>query len=194
MATREDIGKLISIIAAATPSFKLGRGVEAKTRLTEMIHAYHLLLGDLDADRLTEAAMHVISQGTFFPSAGELRRAYFNLEERAAGVPTADEAWAEVKSLFHRGYSRYRPPTSETFSHPRVEKALQGIGGWRALCQSENDAADRARFIQAYETHTRRDQELSHMLPGVRQVIEELAGRYRHALASGGDVRNAKEA
>ena len=100
MASRTEIAKLISIIAAATPSFKLGRGVEAKTRLTEMIHAYHLLLGDLDADRLTEAAMHVISQGTFFPSAGELRRAYFNLEERASGVPTADEAWAEVKSLF----------------------------------------------------------------------------------------------
>jgi len=194
MASRTDIAKLISVIAAAIPSFKLGRGIEAKTRLTEMVQAYHLLLGDLDADRLTEAAMHVISQGTFFPSAGELRRAYFNLEERASGVPTADEAWAEVKSLFHRGYSHYRPPTPETVSHPRVWKALQGIGGWRALCQSENDAADRARFIQAYETHTRRDQELSHMLPGVRQVIEELAGRYRHALASGGDVRNAKEA
>jgi len=190
MASRTDIAKMISVIAAATPSFKLGRGVEAKTRLKEMIHAYHLLLGDLDTGRLTDAAMHVISQGVFFPSAGELRQAYFNLEERASGIPTADEAWAEVKSLFHRGYSRYRPPTHETFSHPRVEKALQGIGGWRVLCSSDNDAADRARFLQAYEVHTKRDRELSRMLPGVRQVMEELAGRYRQALGSGDVVQH----
>jgi len=195
MATRDDIGKLIMVLAASFPNFKPGYSAqERKARLGEMVQAYTAILGDLDADRLAQAAYHLASTNTWFPTASELRKAYFSLGERASGVPTADEAWAEVKSLFHRGYSHYRPPTPETVSHPRVWKALQGIGGWRALCQSENDAADRARFIQAYETHTRRDQELSHMLPGVRQAIEELAGRYRHALASGGDVRNAKEA
>ena len=185
MASAKEIAKLISIIAAATPSFRPGRGAEGQARIREMVQAYHMILGDLDMDRLTGAATHVMAQGTFFPSAGELRQAYFNLEERAAGVPTADEAWAEVKRLFHRGYSRYRPPTSETVSHPRVWKALEGIGGWRTFCNSDNDAADRARFLQAYETHTNRDRELSRMLPGVRQVIEELAGRYRQALGSG---------
>ena len=186
MATRDDISKLIMVLAASFPNFKPGySAAERKARLSEMVQAYTAILGDLDADRLMQAAYHLASTNTWFPTASELRQAYFSLDERAAGVPTGDEAWAEVKGLFHRGYSGYRPPTSETFSHPRVEKALQGIGGWRMLCQSENDAADRARFLQAYETHTQRDRELSRMLPGVRQVIEELADRHRRALASG---------
>jgi len=186
IATRDDIAKLIMALASAFPNFKPGYSAgERKTRLSEMGQAYTAILGDLDADRLAQAAYHLASTNTGFPTASELRRAYFNLEERAAGVPTADEAWAEVRGLFRRGYSQYRAPTSETFSHPRVEKALRGIGGWRMLCSSENDAADRARFVQAYETHTKRDQEMSRMLPTVRQAVEQLAGRHRRALMDG---------
>lgn len=186
MATRAEIGKIIMVLSAAFPSFKPGyTAQERKARIGEMIQAYTAILGDLDADRLAQVAYHLASINTFFPSAAELRAAYFNMEERAAGVPTADEAWNEIKRLFRRGYSRYRAPPPEAFSHPLVQKALEGIGGWLALCNSENDAADRARFLQAYEIHMRRNRELSRMLPEVREVIEQLADRHRHALMDG---------
>ena len=186
MATRDDVSKVIMVLAASFPNFKAGRTAsERKARLSEMIGAYTAILGDLDADRLARAAYHLASMNTFFPSAAELRAAYFSMEERATGVPSADEAWGEVKRLFHRGYSRYRAPPPDAFSHPLVQKALEGIGGWLALCDSENDAADRARFLQAYEIHVRRDRELSRMLPAVRETIEQLAGHYRRALADG---------
>jgi hypothetical protein len=184
MATQAEIGKIIMILAAAYPNFKAGRtAAERKARLSEMIGAYTAILNDLDADRLAQTAYHLASTNTFFPSAAELRAAYYNLEERAAGVPTADEAWNEVKRLFRRGYSRYRAPPEEAFSHPLIRKALAGIGGWLALCNSENDAADRARFLQAYEIHMRRNREISRMLPAVREVIDQLADRHRHAHA-----------
>jgi len=174
MASAEQIAKLLSIMAAALPSFRLPSGPEGDARLAEMIHAYHMLLGDLDTDLLTKAALHVVSAQTFFPSAGELRRAYFSLAEQAEGVPMAPEAWGEVKRLFRRGFSRYRVPTVEDVSHPRIYQALQAIGGWRMLCESDNDAADRARFIQAYETYTERERETVRMLPQVRETAREL--------------------
>lgn len=184
MATRSEISKVIMVLAASFPNFKPGyTPQERKVRLAEMVQAYTAILGDLDADRLAQTAYHLASINTFFPSAAELRAAYFSMEERATGVPTADEAWNEVKRLFHRGYSRYRAPPSEVFSHPLVQKAMEGIGGWLALCNSENDAADRARFLQAYDIHMRREREMSRMLPAVRETIEQLAGHYRRALA-----------
>lgn len=174
MASRTQIGKLISVMAAALPSFKLGSGPEGDARLAEMIRAYHMLLGDLDADLLTKAALHVISTATFFPSAGELRQAYFALSEQAAGIPSAPEAWSEVMQLFRRGFSRYNAPTPADVSHPRIFKALEGIGGWRVLCNSDNAAADRARYLQAYETYTGRERETARMLPEVRAAVRQV--------------------
>jgi len=174
MASKAQIGKLISIMAAALPSFKLGSGPEGDTRLAEMIRAYHMLLGDLEVDLLTKAALHVISKGTFFPSAGELRQAYFALAEQADGIPSAPEAWGEVMRLFRRGFSRYNAPSVDDVSHPRVYRAMEAIGGWRTLCNSDNAAADRARFIQAYETYTGRDRETVRMLPEVRQAVQRV--------------------
>jgi len=184
MASAKQIGKLISVMAAALPSFRLPSGPEGDARLAEMIRAYHMLLGDLDADLLTKAALHVVSTQTFFPSAGELRGAYFSLAEQAIGVPTAPEAWGELKRLFRRGFSRYRVPTLEDVSHPRIYESLQAIGGWRMLCESDNDAADRARFVQAYETYTEREREVGRMLPEVRAAVKEIgSGGFKHISA-----------
>ena len=185
MASKAEIVKVLMVLASAFPNFKPGRTeAERKTRLAEMATAYHLILGDLDATALMRVAVHLGSTQTFFPAAGEIRRAYFNLQEIAQGIPSADEAWSEVKGLFAQGFSRYNPPRPDDLSHPRIYKALEGIGGWLAFCNSSNDAADRARFIQAYETHTKREREEVRMLPQVRELVAQmtLEGPHRPAL------------
>ena len=177
-----DLGKLLGTLLEEFPAFKRKMSEDDRVK---MFRAYHLILGDLDADTLLKAALGVVGTATFYPSSGELRRAYFDLTDSAQGIPDAYQAWAEVKALFRRGYSMRRPPTDASVSHPRVLAALEGIGGWRYLCGSVNDMADRARYVEAYKTYTKRDQYKERMLPGTMEVARRLVARERKALTGG---------
>lgn len=166
MATKQDVFKTLTFLAALYPRFKL---------TPETGNSYAVILADIPADRLQQAAVHLGSTNTFFPSAAELRHAVFDLTELAHGVPTAGQAWAETCEMFSKGFSRYRPPADDDWSNPLVKDALRAIGGWRYLCESENLTADRARFIQAYQALVKRAQTETRMLPDVRESVERLA-------------------
>lgn len=165
MPTRNETAKILGWLAALFPHFKL-------TEYT--IEAYHTILEDVPVDLLMAAARHLGSQNTkWFPAAGQLRTAAFDLIDHTAGVPSAYDAWAEVTQAFGT-HGRDRQPK---WSHELIGMAVKAIGGWRMLCDSpiEMVAADRARFVQAYQTFLSRAQTETRMLPGVRRVIEGLA-------------------
>ena len=178
-----DLGKLLGSLLEEFPAFKNKLSEDDRVK---MFKAYHLILGDLDAEMLLKAALGVVGKATFYPSAGELRRAYFDLADAAANIPDAYQAWAEVKALFRRGYSMRYPPRADSVTHPRVLAALEGIGGWRYLCGSVNDMADRSQYVRAYQTYTERDQYRERMLPGTMEVARRLVARQRKALTEGG--------
>ena len=183
-STIVELAKILGTVLENFPAMQRQMDTEARLK---MFRAYHLILGDLDANLLLKAALGLVGTATFYPSAGELRRAYFDLLDMANNIPDAYQAWAEVKALFRRGYSRMRPPTAESVTHSRVLAALEGIGGWLALCSSENDVADRARYIQAYETYTKREQYTERMLPGVMETAKRLVATQHRALTEGGE-------
>ena len=166
MANLREVTDILLFLAALYPRYEL----PAST-----IRAYATIFEDIPTDLLRQAAIHVGSRNTFFPSAAELRAAVFELSEKAHGLPAAGEAWAEVCRQFSLGFSRYKPPTDDDWSHPLVKSALDAIGGWRYLCDSENFAADRARFLQIYDTLVHRAQDDTRMLPQVRATVEQLA-------------------
>jgi hypothetical protein len=193
MATKEEITKILMTLLASFPAF------QPKVRAEEMRDAYHAILGDLEAERLMKAAVHLCSTQRFFPAAAELRAAYFELAERASDVPSAQDAWAEVcyrlrvkfRYVEGRGIQVSRlmrehawggsfevgAPTAESWSNPLIQKAIDAIGGWVMLCHSENEVADRARFLEAYNVYLARERETVRMLPGVQQVVKRLAGQ-----------------
>jgi hypothetical protein len=187
MATKREVAELIAILAASFPAFKEKLGRFAKQEKQRMVHAYHIALSDIDADLLGCVVEHIISTATFFPSAGEIRRAAFHLAEIGLGIPSAQDAWAEVSAMTRKGFYKQaaggwyevRPPTPDDWSHPLVQKAVDAVGGWVALRTSENTVADRARFIQAYDVYVERYRETERMLPGVREVVGELGSGER---------------
>ena len=182
MATKKEVAELIAMLAVSFPAFKGKLEQFSKPDKQRMIHAYHLALHDLDADLLARVVEHIISEATFFPSAGEIRRAAFHLAEVGLGIPNAQDAWAEVSVMTRKGFYYQtkggwydvRAPKPEDWSHPLVQKAVDAVGGWVALRTSENTVADRARFIQAYDVYVIRHRETERMLPGVRQAVAEL--------------------
>ncbi|GAG11753.1 unnamed protein product, partial [marine sediment metagenome] len=56
-----------------------------------------------------------------------------------------------------------------------VEKALEAIGGWRRLSDSDHYSSDRARFLEAYTAFVKRNVETRQMLPEVRELAKALA-------------------
>lgn len=167
-----DIAQIINFLIHAYPRQEIAEGT---------IKVYKETLRDIDPDLLKSAVLKHISKSPWFPSVSELRDCAASLIEQANGEPDAFTAWAEVMQQIRHVGSWGEP----TFSNPRIDKAVRGIGGWRELCLSENTIADRARFVEAYNTYQTRDKDDRRMLPAIFQAISALAESKRMSLSSG---------
>ncbi len=152
------------------------------------IKVYVTCLSDIPADVLKAAALAHVAKSPFFPAIAELRDAAAGLMERALNIPNTYDAWDEVcRAITTHGH--YRRPE---FSHALIQKSVDACGGWRALCMSENQIADRARFFQVYETYQGREKEDNRQLPEVSSMIAALSERLGagtgRALSSGFQV------
>jgi len=142
-----------------------------KEPMTEnRLELYRRLLADVPNDALEAATLQSIASCRFFPTVAELREAAFSLTPVIRGLPSAYEAWKEVSDAFLSVGHVGRPK----FSHPLIGKAVEGAGGWVNMCLSTNGAAERARFIQAYETLAKREMTEVKMLPQVKRVRDAL--------------------
>ena len=175
MATLEEVAKVLGGLAILYPRFKLEKAT---------IKGYHRILHDLPIEVLEVAGLEIGRENTFFPSAAELRKAAMAFVEKAQGILSAQDAWAEVSRSFgSHGYYRGAPD----WSCELIGKAIAGIGGYAALCSSENPTADRARFIEAYNSYLRRSRDDKAMLPEVRRMIDLMTGG-KYPLLDKGDV------
>jgi hypothetical protein len=156
MSSKQDIMKIMGVISAAYPNF---------TPSEQTVEVYWQILSDIPADELKAATLHCISESgrKFAPSVGELRGAVGELRSLTDGIPLPADAWREASDSSGKG---------KPWSHPLVEKAAQAAGGWYNLSHSENVAADRARFLQFYESYVVRARNDASMLPDVRHYIE----------------------
>lgn len=165
MASYEDIAKMVAFLVAAYPNWKM-------TEFTTEV--YFQDLKDIPADELLIGAQHCRSESgrKFAPSTGEIRGAVAELRGLSSNVPSSFQAWQEVlKQFSDTGY--YGTPQ---WSHPLVEQAVRAMG-WRELCMSENQIADRARFIQCYEQLQERVTREEMLIPEVRGYVEANGAR-----------------
>jgi hypothetical protein len=180
MCSLRELTSVIEYLATLYPHFQMGKGTPA---------AYLTILGDLPYDVLKAAAAQIGSSSTFFPAAAELRKAAMAMVERADGRLSGAEAWEQVcREIRVSGY--YRTPQ---FSDPVIYRAVESLGGWQAVCLSENVVADRAHFLKIYDVLATRRHDETAMLPLVRETIEHMRdARLSRQLAPGdGFVRLA---
>jgi hypothetical protein len=174
VSTPNDIQQIINMFLAAFPNFK-------PTELTPEI--YYQTLSDIPADELKAAVLHCITQSgrAFAPSVGEIRGAVAELRSFAANVPSSFQAWQEVQQQILINGGDYGNPE---WSSPLVEEAVRRMG-WRNLRMSEDQTADRARFLQCYEQIVERATKNEMILPHVAGYIESR----REALTAGNDIK-----
>lgn len=162
MATEKEVAQIVAVIAAAYPNFKV---------TPQTVEVYYKTLADISADELQAATMQSIAEAgrQFAPSVGELRGAVLELRKSVVGVPSSYQAWQEVITQIRDNGGDFGKPV---WSNPLVEAAVKAIG-WRELRMSENQTADRARFLQAYEQLSERAARDEIALPQVRGYIEQ---------------------
>lgn len=110
--------------------------------------AYFMALADIPDDALIQAVSEHIAHNDEFPTIAGLRRLAL-----AGQHPSPGDAWGEVARQMQE-VGRYRTPA---FSHPLITLAVEQVGGWQALCESDNLVADRAHFLRIYEELVRRE-------------------------------------
>ena len=142
--------------------------VYPNSQSTEQTVAVYLrLLQDIPPEELQTIVDQCIAQNKFLPTIAELRDMHHTLT-LSLMQPTAAEAWGEVrKAITSTGHIRI-----PQFDDPLVERAV-AVMGWRELCISENQIADRARFLQIYGQLEQRKTQNEKLLPPARQLAEQ---------------------
>ena len=156
-----EAAKLVSILMAAFPA---GKGNDQ----TAMVYEAELV--DLDAELASRAIRRMLRTSKFLPSIAEIRGAA--VAEQRGPLTSGLEAWGALGEAIAR-IGHYQVPT---FRDERLAECVR-LMGWRYLCKSPNEMADRARFVELYE----------HLQD--RERTEKQIGR----LTSGTDARIARE-
>lgn len=149
----------------------------------ETMRVYLACLQDVDPTLLKTAVIRHVASSKWFPTVSELRESATAIVMDATGDLDPNTAWGEVTKWFSK-CGRWGVPQ---FTSPVITQAVAAIGGWMYLCNSENLAADRARFIQAYTTYQTRRANDVQMLPAVQEYTTLLKG----AIQDAGNVHQA---
>lgn len=113
------------------------------------------VLEDVPYEIAEQALMRVLARVKYFPTAAELREAV--LEMTSEELPTAWEAWAEVRRTVQK-YGFYEPQAAQSDLNPLVWKAVSVIG-WREICLTDEPEIVRAQFVRVYDTLLRRERD-----------------------------------
>lgn len=188
MATKTEIAQLWQTLLGAYPYYTKDL---TPRQLAEQGELWTVILAEIPISDLGLAAHAHIAGSRFFPALSEIRRAA--LEMHIPQRESAIVAWGDVMAARDWAWpGRYReltytvkdepglPPMPELrikedlmgeppFKNPLTAQACRILGGWRAIMASECPAAERARFVEAYEALVARERDEALMLPEVRE-------------------------
>lgn len=133
---RSESAKLVTMLSAAYRDAPISDDTAA---------VYEAMLADLDFEVAKQAVQRLICSSKWLPTVAEIRAAAADVT--LGPVRAGGEAWGDVVAAI-RKVGSYRPPP--TFEDPIVDECVKALT-WRGLCLGENEAADRAKFVQMYD-------------------------------------------
>lgn len=139
--TLAEVNVLLAAISATWPRFTEKVATDA---LKLMPGIWHDALEDIEAPAAVDALKVHRATSIWPPTIADIRRI---VAERAAPVRRLGaEAWGDVQLAIQRWGASNIPQ----FEDPVVARAVRSLG-WRNLCLSNSQAADRARFCECYD-------------------------------------------
>lgn len=170
MANQIEVAEILTMLAAAYPRSNVPE---------QTVLVYSRMLADVPTELLQAAAVRCASSLEFFPSVFQLRRAVTEIRAARAGIPSAYEAWEDLRRAGDGQCSRVVAENGRhiiekweyVFRHPIVRRVAEMLG-WPREFPGDNPAADRAHYFRAYEETVRLELEREMMPPQVSEAIE----------------------
>lgn len=140
---RSDAAEIVMLLLGAYPQAK----TSASTR-----QVYETMLSDLDTEHARVAVQKLIASSKWMPTVAEIRAAATELER--GPLRSGADAWLDVlEQIRKEGYC----------GTPRFDDAIITAlitrWGWSRICLEGSLEADRARFIEAYDSLARQARE-----------------------------------
>lgn len=122
-------------------------------------------LMDFDSRVLRAAAEQLVATSRFFPTLAEIRAACeaVTAEER----PTALDVYGDTIRELSRALAAREVPRLD----PVAKEVVAAMGGAYTLVASDNGAADRARFLEAYTEKRRQRDAADAIVPAARALV-----------------------
>lgn len=144
--TSTECKKLVAMLLGAYPQSRISAATP---------EIYERMLADLEWIAANAAVERLLATAKFMPTIAEIREAA--LAVTVGEVKRGGEAWGEVQRLLARyGAKRYDIGWKAPIADPVAAQVVAALG-WVAMCDSENQVADRARFIDLYDQIAARD-------------------------------------
>lgn len=130
----------------------------------QTLAVYCEFLADIPLDHLRVVVNQCIIESVEFPpSAGKVRQRY--IEMVTPPRLSADDAWGQVvRQIWAVGYIG-----TPELPDPIVARVVKNMG-WRELCASENQMADRAHFMRLYTEAADRERAQRHETTGTKRL------------------------
>lgn len=111
-----------------------------------------------------------VATNKWSPSIAEIRESAVTV---CKGDPLSwGESWELVRKAIRR-FGYYRPQEALDSLDPLTRRCVESLG-FRELCMSENEVADRANFRMVFETMQKREQYEKQLPPKLLEVIESI--------------------
>lgn len=135
-----------------------------------VVSLWETMLSDVDFEIAVMAVQKYMLESVYPPTVADIRSRVtdFTIPREKTGI----EAWGEVKEAI-RKYGSYNEQKAMDSLRGPARKVVEHIG-FRTLCLSENEMADRAHFLKVYDTVAKREREDALLLPQMRSTLNQL--------------------
>jgi hypothetical protein len=159
---RKEIINLLGIATANFPNLQ-------QKDMTPTAVLWEKTLSDVPYDVAENAVIKVLATSRFFPTIADIREAVGQITQPR--TLDAMEAWGLIGEAI-RKYGYYQQAEAMNFLPDEVVKMVRQFT-WRELCLSENPETLRAQFRMAWETRSKRTNELKALPIGIRELLED---------------------
>lgn len=166
---QSEVIKLIGLCSINYKNFPESGKIEALTEL------WTRMLSDVSFDIAQIAIEKYISESVFPPTIADIRQRIADIT--VFPEKTAIEAWGEVTKAI-REYGSYNEIKAMDSFMGITRKVVEAIG-FKTLCISENEMADRAHFLKVYDNLAERERKDSLMLQSTKESMKRIQGEQK---------------
>jgi len=126
------------------------------------------MLKDIPIKDLRNAVIKLISESEFPPTIADIRK--HTVESRGDAIISPSDAWGEVEKAI-RNFGSYREQEALEELSPLTRRIVKSLG-FKNLCYSENQMADRAHFIKLYSGMMETEKKKMQLPDNLRKEIQ----------------------